>query len=99
MLLPAVEANMPSVGSASASAGTCYQGNSSCQTSGLPPKILWEWLPELSPQSGCRRACLWARWTPKLQNKEADAFTKGELHHSNPFHAFLSTGSSSSAWF
>ena len=36
---------------------------------------------ELACQLGWRRACLHARWIPRLQNEEADALTNGEFHH------------------
>ena len=36
---------------------------------------------ELAYQLGIRRACLHARWIPRLQNEEADALAKGEFDH------------------
>ena len=36
---------------------------------------------ELSCQLGLRRACLQARWIPRLQNEEADALTNGDFRH------------------
>ena len=39
---------------------------------------------ELACQLGLRRACLHARWLPRLQNEEADALTNGEFHHFDP---------------
>ena len=41
-------------------------------------------LMELSCQLGLRRACLHARWIPRLQNEEADALTNGEFGHFDP---------------
>ena len=36
---------------------------------------------ELACQLGPRRACMHARWIPRLQNKEADALTNGDFRH------------------
>ena len=41
-------------------------------------------LMELACQLGVRRACLHARWLPRLQNEEADALTNGDFHHFGP---------------
>ena len=41
-------------------------------------------LMELSCQLGLRRACLHARWIPRLQNMEADAITNGDFQHFDP---------------
>ena len=39
---------------------------------------------ELSCQLDLRRACLHARWTPRLQNEEADVLTNGDFQHFDP---------------
>ena len=36
---------------------------------------------ELACQLGLRRACMHARWIPRLQNEEADALTNGDFRH------------------
>ena len=36
---------------------------------------------ELACELGIRRACLHARWIPRLQNEEADALTNGDFRH------------------
>ena len=38
-------------------------------------------LMELACQLGIRRACMHARWIPRLQNEEADALTNGDFRH------------------
>ena len=39
---------------------------------------------ELSCQLRIRRACLHARWIPRLQNEEADALTNGDFSQFDP---------------
>ena len=41
-------------------------------------------LMELACQLRIRRACLHARWIPRLQNEEADALTNGEFDAFDP---------------
>ena len=65
--------------------GTDNQGNSylldKLMTTKFPLGVI---LMELSCQLGLRRACLHARWIPRLQNEEADALTNGEFGHFDP---------------
>ena len=70
------------MGLATLSCGTDNQGNSylldKLMTTKYPLGIV---LIELACQLGLRRACLHARWIPRLQNEEADALTDGEFDH------------------
>ena len=81
-LLPIAEVRTASVGLATLSCGTDNQGNSylldKLMTTKYPLGIV---LMELACQLGLRRACLHARWIPRLQNEEADALTNGEFDH------------------
>ena len=85
VLFPVAEVDTSSVGMASMSCGTHSQSNSflldKLMTTKYPLGVV---LMELSCQLGLRRACLQARWIPRLQNEEADALTNGEFHHFDP---------------
>jgi hypothetical protein len=82
VLLPVAEAGGSSLGLATLTCGTDNQGNSflldKLMTTKFPLGVV---LMELACQLGLRRACLHARWIPRLQNEEADALTNGEFHH------------------
>ena len=38
-------------------------------------------LMEVACQASRKRASLWARWIPRLENEEADALTNSDVHH------------------
>jgi hypothetical protein len=82
VLLPVAEFDSPTVGLATMTCGTDNQGNSylldKLMTTKFPLGVV---LMELACQLGLRRACLHARWIPRLQNEEADALTNSEYHH------------------
>lgn len=82
VLLPVAEIRTSTVGLATLSCGTDNQGNSylldKLMTTKFPLGVV---LMELACQLGLRRACLHARWIPRLQNEEADALTNGEFGH------------------
>ena len=82
VLLPIPEAGDSTIGLATLSCGTDNQGNSylldKLMTTKFPLGVV---LMELSSQLHIRRACLHARWIPRLQNEEADALTNGEYDH------------------
>ena len=85
VLLPVAEFDAPTLGMATLSCGTDNQGNSylldKLMTTKFPLGVV---LMELSCQLSLRRACLHARWIPRLQNEEADALTNGEFGHFDP---------------
>ena len=82
VLLPIEEVRTSTIGLATMTCGTDNQGNSylldKLMTTKFPLGVV---LMELACQLGLRRACLHARWIPRLQNEEADALTNGEFHH------------------
>ena len=82
VLLPEEEVRTATVGMATLTCGTDNQGNhfllDKLMTTKYPLGIV---LMELSCQLGLRRACLQARWIPRLQNEEADALTNGDYRH------------------
>ena len=82
VLLPVAEVRTPTIGLATMTCGTDNQGNSylldKLMTTKFPLGVV---LMELACQLGLRRACLHARWIPRLQNEEADALTNGDFHH------------------
>mgnify|MGYP003333509867 CR=1 FL=1 len=82
VLLPVEECQGATLGLATLTCGTDNQGNSylldKLMTTKFPLGVV---LMELACQLGLRRACLHARWLPRLQNEEADALTNGEYHH------------------
>ena len=77
--------NAEVLGAVSFTCGTDNQGNSylldKLMTTKFPLGVV---LMELACQLGLRRACLHARWIPRLQNEEADALTNGEFEHFDP---------------
>jgi hypothetical protein len=85
VLLPVAEAGGSSLGLATLTCGTDNQGNSylldKLMTTKFPLGVV---LMELACQLGLRRACLHARWIPRLQNEEADALTNGDYRHFKP---------------
>ena len=72
------------MGLATLTCGTDNQGNSllldKLMTTKFPLGVV---LMELACQLGLRRACLHARWIPRLQNEEADV-TNMDFHHFDP---------------
>ena len=82
VVLPEAETDSATVGLASLTCGTGNQGNhyllDNLMTTKYPLGIV---LMELSCQLGLRRACLQARWIPRLQNEEADALTNGDYRN------------------
>ena len=85
VLLPAAEASGTSLGLATLSCGTDNQGNSflldKLMTTKFPLGVV---LMELACQLSLRRACLHARWIPRLENEEADALTNEDFRHFDP---------------
>ena len=82
VLLPVQDIRTASTGLATMSCGTDNQGNTylldKLMTTKFPLGVI---LMELSMQLRLRRACLHARWLPRLQNEEADALTNGDYRH------------------
>jgi hypothetical protein len=85
VLLPESEVASATSGLVTLTCGTDNQGNSylldKLMTTKYPLGVI---LMELSCQLGLRRACLHARWIPRLQNEEADALTNGDFQHFDP---------------
>jgi hypothetical protein len=85
VLLPESEVVSATSGLVALTCGTDNQGNSyvldKLMTTKYPLGVI---LMELSCQLGLRRACLRARWIPRLQNEEADALTNGDFQHFDP---------------
>ena len=84
-MLPVAELRSPTLGLATMTCGTDNQGNSYLLDKLMTTTfLLGVILMELACQLGLRRACLHARWIPRLQNEEADALTNGEFHQFDP---------------
>ena len=85
VLLSESEARSATSGLVTLTCGTDNQGNTylldRLLTTTYPLGVI---LMELSCQLGLRRACLHARWIPRLQNEEADALTNGDFQHFDP---------------
>ena len=85
VLLPIEEVRTSTIGLATMTCGTDNQGNSylldKLMTTKFPLGVV---LMELACQLGLRRACLHARWIPRLQNEEADALTNLDFRHFDP---------------
>ena len=82
VLMPVADASSATTGLATFKCGTDNQGNSflldKLMTTKFPLGVV---LMELACQLGIRRACMHARWIPRLQNEEADALTNGDFRH------------------
>ena len=96
--LPVAEVRTATVGFATLSCGTDYQGNSfllDMPRSTIHP--LGVGLMVLACRLGLRRACLHARRIPRLQSEGADAWTNGEFAHFSHRSASPSTWTSLSS--
>ena len=85
VLMPVADCSAATMGLATFTCGTDNQGNSflldKLMTTKFPLGVV---LMELACQLGLRRACMHARWIPRLQNEEADALTNGDFRHFDP---------------